>query len=83
MGVIEYEESLAALVDSYAEIAFGSEMEIEIRAATVVAVERLHDKLVSLGANLLVIELDWLLWQRGEALKDEIKPHHRTMTIYY
>lgn len=83
MNVIEYDNELAALVDSRTEITFGSPMEIEIRAATVVAVERLHEKLVQLGANLLVIELDWLLWQRGESIKDEIKPHHRTMTIYY
>ena len=78
-----YSDELSALVDSRTEIAFGSHMEIEIRAATVVAVERLHELLVGLGVNLLVIELDWLLWQRGESIKDEIKPHHRTMTIYY
>jgi hypothetical protein len=83
MGVMEYAEPLAGLVDSKAEIQFGSAMEIEIRAATVVAVELLHEQLVRLGVDLLVIELDWLLWQRGEGLKDEIKPHHRTRTIYY
>lgn len=83
MGVMQYDEPLAALVDSKAEIPFGSEMEIEIRAATVVAVEQLHHKLVQLGVNLLVIELDWLLWQRGETMKDSLKPHHRTRTIYY
>jgi hypothetical protein len=32
---------------------------------------------------LMVIELDWLLWQKGEAIKSEISPHHRTRTIYY
>ena len=83
MNVMVYDDELSALVDSRAEIPFGSPMEIEIRAATVVAVENLHDRLVALGVNLLVIELDWLLWQRGESIKDEIKPHHRTMTIYY
>ena len=83
MGVMEYEEPLANIVDSRTEIPFGSEMENEIRAATVVAVERLHQKLFEMGVNILVIELDWLLWQKGEALKDTIKPHHRTKTIYY
>lgn len=80
---MEYDAALAEIVDSKTEIQFGSDMEIEIRAATVVAVERLHARLSEMGVRLLVVELDWLLWQKGENLKDTIKPHHRTRTIYY
>ena len=39
--------------------------------------------LLSRGFQILVIELDWLLWQRAEQMKDCIKPHHRTLTIFY
>ena len=83
MNIMVYTDALAEKVDNYVELPFGCEMEIEIRAATVIAVERLHAKLVALGCDLLVIELDWLLWQRGEESKDSLLPHHRTMTIYY
>ena len=26
---------------------------------------------------------DWMLWTRGEALLPSLKPHHRTLTIFY
>jgi hypothetical protein len=83
MGIMKYSEELAMKIDSFIEIPFGSEEEIEIRAMTILAVDKLHKALCSLGISLLVIEVDWLLWQRGEAMKDQIKPHHRTLTIYY
>jgi hypothetical protein len=81
--VMSYDPELARKVDSLQEIASGSMEEIEIRAATVIAVERLHEALKKRNIDLLVIEIDWLLWQQGEAVKDSILPHHRTKTIYY
>ena len=66
------------------EIPFGSEEEVEIRAATIVAVEQLQKCLLeSHGCEVMVMEVDWLLWQIGEQAKDSIAPHHRTLTIYY
>ena len=65
------------------EIPFGSAQETEIRACTVVAVEMLQKELLIEGVNLLSVEVDWILWQRGEDIKDQIAPHHRTLTIYY
>ena len=44
-GVLEYDAALTAKVDGLVEIAPGSAEEVEIRAATVVAVERLRDVL--------------------------------------
>ena len=35
------------------------------------------------GITLLAVEVDWLLWNWGEVVKDEIAPHHRTLTIFY
>lgn len=58
-------------------------MEIEIRAATIQAVERVHRHMAAAGVRLKVIELDWLLWQIGEDSKDALQPHHRTLSIYY
>ena len=83
MNILEYSKSLSAAIDSQQELSVGSEEEIEIRACTVIAVQRLQEALAKKGVHLLVIELDWLLWQKGEALRSEIRPHHRTLTIYY
>ena len=51
--------------------------------ATIIAVERLKQSCMNQGLAVLAIELDWLLWQQGEACKDDMKPHHRTLSIYY
>ena len=82
-GVLAYDAELAADVDALREVPFGSPQEVEIRAATVVAVERLRGELMKRGLELLVVEVDWLLWQMGEESKDRICPHHRTRTVYY
>jgi hypothetical protein len=83
MNVLRYSDALINAIDTKTELPFGSEEEIEIRACTVVAVERLQEALSRSGVNVLVIEVDWLLWQIGEKTKDDIPPHHRTRTIYY
>eukprot|EP01038_Epipyxis_sp_PR26KG_P014213 gene14213-19070_t len=84
MGVLIYSSELSYKVDNKIEIPSGSLEEISIRAATVVAVEKLKEAIFSaLGISLLSIELDWLLWQLGEDAKDSMLPNHRTLTIYY
>ncbi|KAG1691057.1 hypothetical protein DVH05_027338 [Phytophthora capsici] len=82
-GVMVYSAELANLVDSKTEIPAGSEMELEIRAATIQAVEQIHQQMAHRGHHLQVIELDWLLWQIGEDNKQDLLPHHRTWSIYY
>jgi hypothetical protein len=81
--VMHYTEKLDATIDRLEVIPYGSEEEVEIRAATVETVEILRHEVNARGLKLMSIELDWILWQKGEALKDEIKPHHRTATIFY
>lgn len=83
MGVLQYSELLASHIDTYQELAWGGEMEVELRVQTIVAVDRLQLSLKQRGMDILVLECDWLLWQMGEDLKDEILPHHRTLSIYY
>lgn len=81
--VLLYDSSLARRVDFLEEIPFGSEEETEIRAATIIAVDLIHAELCRQGSSILVIEVDWLLWQAGEQQKQRYRPHHRTKTIYY
>jgi Potential Queuosine, Q, salvage protein family len=83
MGVLEYTKELSASIDTLEELPWGGEREVELRAQTIVAVDLLQQSLKSKGLDLLVLECDWLLWQKGEDLKDSILPHHRTLSIYY
>jgi hypothetical protein len=108
--VMVYAPSLDAAILAREVLTAGGEVESEIRAATVEAVERLRRELGSLmeaapaaeveGAGgsdalspppspaarrlLTSVEVDWYLWQEGEARKDvDLHPHHRVNTIFY
>jgi len=59
----------------------GCTEEVEIRAATIVAVEELRQGLKQRGRNLFPFELDWLLWHIAQSAK--MPPHHRTLTTFY
>jgi hypothetical protein len=85
-GVLRYAPGLAARIDRLEVIPFASDEEVQIRAATVQAVERLKAEIELLsggGSGVKSIYLDWLLWQEGEKVKDAILPHHRTLTVFY
>lgn len=87
-GVLVYAPALAAAIDARAELPAGGEAEVEIRAATVQVVEALR---ADVAAHLqppplqplLAVQIDWLLWARGEAARDTLPPHHRTRTRFY
>ena len=83
MGVMVYAAPLAALIDAREELAACSEQEVEIRAATVQAVEQLRAALAAKGRDLPAAQVDWMLWQRGEQMKETLPPHHRTLTVFY
>jgi hypothetical protein len=83
-GVLEYSARLSKKIDHYETLASGSEEEVEIRAATIQVVEKMRN-LLEKGHRIRCksVEIDWLLWQKGEEQRNEILPHHRTLTIYY
>ena len=83
LGILEYDDELAAQVDARRELPAGSPEEIEIRAHTVWAVELLRRELERRGARLHSFELDRLLWHLGQRDEFRAKPYHRTRTIYY
>jgi len=93
-GVLEYSAKLGESIDNGLEIVAGSMEEKTIRAATVVAVERLVQELQDLTQKkpttegtpvFTAIAVDWHLWQVGEKMQNEglLKPHHRTRTTFY
>jgi hypothetical protein len=81
-GVIEYSAELARRVDGWEELRAGEPAEVEIRAATVVAVERLREALAERGRQLRSIEVDWILWDLSQGLYP-VRPYHRTRTVFY
>ena len=84
MGIIEYSKQLAEKIDNKVELMHGSIEEIEIRAATIISVEKIKNKLIEAGMKeVLSIEIDIYLWENGEKIKDKAKPHHRTLSIFY
>jgi hypothetical protein len=82
LGVLVYADGLARRVDDWRELEAGEPAEVEIRAATVVAVERLRAGLESRGRQLLSMEVDWILWAYSQELYP-VRPHHRTRTVFY
>jgi Potential Queuosine, Q, salvage protein family len=82
LGAIEYTDHLARKVDDWVELEPGAPEEVEIRAATVVAVEKLRDRLEDQGRRLLAVEVDWLLWDLAQGLFP-VRPHHRVRTVFY
>jgi hypothetical protein len=82
LGVLNYRPELATRIDSLQELAAGSPEEVEIRASTVVAVERLRQALAARGRPLAAFELDWYLWELGQQAGWR-HPYHRTRTIFY
>ncbi|CAN6450301.1 unnamed protein product [Victoria cruziana] len=81
-GVLNYDLSLAKEIDSSCEISAGSEREVEIRACSIYAIEKMKDLIkAKLGQRVLSIELDLWLWALG--VQSQSLRHHRTLSIYY
>jgi hypothetical protein len=82
-GIIEYVPELAERIDSYEEIEAGSREEIEIRAATIWAIEEMKEVLSSRFPQITARQLDDHLWSLGQIKSPDDKPYHRTKTISY
>lgn len=83
LGVLSYSPSLASMVDSFKELPCGTEEEVEIRACTIIAVEKLRELLrAKFGRQILSVQLDWWLWSVGISFQSKLR-YHRTHTIYY
>jgi hypothetical protein len=82
-GALVYTPELAAQVDAFQEIAAGSAPEVEIRAATIWAVELIRRELAGRGVERSASEIDYRLWSESQAPTPDMRPYHRTRTTYY
>jgi len=83
LGVLDYAPQLVERLAGRVEIPAGSPDEVEIRAATIWAVEELRRALAERGRTFDAYQLDWLLWDAGQRLDAGVLPYHRTRTICY
>ncbi|GAB4280257.1 MAG: hypothetical protein Kow0029_24690 [Candidatus Rifleibacteriota bacterium] len=82
-GVLKYSDSLSEKIRKNQFIASGSNEEIELRANAVHAVELLKAEAAHTGKPITSQQLDYLLWNRGQAEKYHDPAPHSTFSFYY
>jgi len=82
-GILRYEETLAARIDAEEPIPAGSPEEVEIRASAVHAVELLVAVARAAGREATAMQLDYLLWNRGQQPSYKARPRHRARSVFY
>ncbi|MFI5215673.1 MAG: queuosine salvage family protein [Candidatus Limnocylindria bacterium] len=82
-GVLRYAPSLAERIDRGEAIEAGAPEEVELRAASVHAVECCVAEARRLGEDLTAQQLDYRLWTRGQRPEYKAHPRHRTRTSFY
>jgi len=90
MGILKYSTNLCKAVEDGSEIPANSEMEVELRACSIWAVQLLQKLLQeklnteNKGAVVPSIVVDWWLWNVGESERSlSTSKHHKTLTVYY
>ena len=82
-GVLIYEQELIERMEAAELIPAGSPEEIEIRAGAVHAVELIKKSICDSGQPITSSQLDYYLWNRGQAPHYKAVPRHRTRTVFY
>jgi hypothetical protein len=82
-GVLQYDSELARRIDAGELVAAGSLEEIEIRAGAIHASEHIVQALRSNGRAVNAMQIDYLLWNRGQQRSYKARPRHRSRTVFY
>jgi putative queuosine salvage protein len=78
-GVLEYDAELLERINREDLIASGSQEEREIRGCALHAVELLRQHLDGVTS----MQLDYVLWNRGQEPAYKAQPRHRARTVFY
>jgi Potential Queuosine, Q, salvage protein family len=83
-GILHYDPDLLERINREELIVPGSAEEVEIRACAVHAVELIaHCLRRDHGEPVTAMQLDYVLWNRGQASRYKAVPRHRARTVYY
>lgn len=83
-GVLGYDPALARRIDAGDPLIAGSAEEVEIRAVALHAVELLKAHLHAAGHKAITsVDLDYLLWNRGQDARYKAIPRHRAKSVFY
>ena len=82
LGILEYSPVLMKKIKNRILIPAGSKKEVEIRSATIWAIEYLKKALKNLGKEFYSFQIDWILWNKSQKIKINT-PYHLTKTIFY
>ena len=82
-GVLIYDDELLKQINAEWEIGSGSPEEVEIRACALHAAELIVQELRKQGRAVNAMQLDYLLWNRGQLPRYKAHPRHRARAVYY
>lgn len=80
LGILEYSDELADIIDSKKEIEVNSEYEVEIRANMLVVIDLIKKKL---GNKVCSIDINDYIWNQGRNKDIKLKPYHLTRNTNY
>ena len=80
MGILEFNNELANLVDNKIELREGSKMEVEIRANDLIVLDYMAK---NLNEKVSRMDLNDYIWLLGQDKSKMNKPYHRTLTKHY
>jgi len=83
IGILNYNESLSNDINNGVLLKSGSKEEVELRAATILAADRIEEEIKRFNKSSKINQLgiDYLLWSAGRQIKTA--NHHLTITTAY
>jgi len=82
-GALRYSRELSARIHSQKEIPSGDPMEIEIRANTIWAVEKIKNVMKQNDASIRAVDVNDSIWLASQNKTPNDEPYHRTRTTKY
>jgi hypothetical protein len=82
-GILEYDPDVLERINREELLPSGSPEELEIRACALHAVELIGGRLRQSGEPITSMQLDYVLWNRGQRPVYKGQPRHRTRTVFY
>jgi hypothetical protein len=82
LKILNVDQLLAKDIETHQEIPAASDAEIEIRAATIQAVDRMSRAVTAAQKKTPPWQIDWYLWSLSHKPEVQVE-HHRTRTVYY